>query len=266
MFTKLFELFREVKNTNLTDEERFVTHKKILDGKKILKNCYNDFYKTMLSIEKKYLINKKVGVRIELGAGIGFIKKFDKNIITSDVIKNKFTDKTIDANKIPYGNNKISTIFGIFCFHHFKDQHGFLKDLEKKLKPGGLCILIEPYYGFLASLAYKKIHKSEYFDPNEKLNHKINNKTAMENANQALSYIYFKKNKNKFDQNFPKLEILEEYIFSNYLRFIISGGLNFKKLIPEFLNIFVVIVEILISPLKKILGVHYLIVLRKKSI
>ena len=41
---------------------------------------------------------------------------------------------------------------------------------------GGLCILIEPYYGPLASLIYKKVHKTEYFDKNEKFNFKIKEK------------------------------------------------------------------------------------------
>ena len=35
----------------------------------------------------------------------------------------------------------IDSIFGIFCFHHFKDPFNFLKDVQKKLKVGGLMHL-----------------------------------------------------------------------------------------------------------------------------
>lgn len=265
MFKKIIEKLKIVKNTNLNDEERFIIHKKNLDNKKILKSCYNEFYTKILQVEKKYSNNINNNLRIELGSGVGFIKKFDKKIITSDVIKNKFTDRVINANDIPYKNKTISSIFGIFCFHHFRDPHKFLIDIEKKLKPGGLCILIEPYYGLFASVIYKRIHKTEYFNIHEKINHKIKNKTAMENANQALSYIYFIKNKKKFNKTYLKLEILETYIFNNYLRFLLSGGLNFKQLIPNGIIFLILIIEKILSPFKKIFGIHYLIVLRRKN-
>jgi len=253
-------------NVNLNDEERFKEHKKNLNEKKMLKSCYSDFYIKMLNTEKEF--KKKTSnnnLRIELGSGVGFIKDYDKTIITSDVIYNEFTDKIIDANQIPYGRNQIDSIFGIFCFHHFKDPFNFLKDLEVKLKSGGVCILIEPYYGVLAKVIYKSIHKSEYFDQNEPFDFKIENKTAMEQANQALSYIYFVKNREKLQKFFPNLEIVHTSIFGNYLRFILSGGLNFRKILPDFLIGFIKIIEKFLSPLKKILGVHYMIVIKKTS-
>jgi SAM-dependent methyltransferase len=263
MIKNIFNILNIAQINNLNDEERFIFHKKILESKKMLKSCYSDFYLKIFQIEKKFKKKRYKEVRLELGSGVGFIKNFDKKIITSDVVYNKFTDKTVDANKIPYKNNKIDSIFGIFCFHHFKDPFNFLKDVQKKLKIGGLCILIEPYYGPLASVIYKKVHKSEYFNTKETFNYKIKNKTAMEKANQALSYIYFVKNKKKFYKEFPKLKIIHTSVFNNYLRFLFSGGLNFKKLLPDFLIIFIKFLEVIMSPFKKIFGIHYIIVIKK---
>tara|TARA_B100001057_G_scaffold475513_1_gene542338 strand:+ start:685 stop:1479 length:795 start_codon:yes stop_codon:yes gene_type:complete len=264
MLKKFFKSLKVVENTNLNNEERFLIHKKNLENKKLLKSCYTDFYEKMLIVEKKFKKDKINSVRLELGSGVGFFKKYDDTIITSDVVKNKFTDRVLDANNLPYNKNDISTIFGIFCFHHFKDPFNFLKDLESKLKEGGLCILAEPYYGPLAKILYKKVHDSEYFDDSEKFNIKIENKTAMEKANQALSYIYFIKNKDEFEKNFPQLEIIYTYVFHNYLRFLFSGGLNFRKLIPDFFLYFIKFFEIILAPFKKLFGIHYLIVIKKK--
>jgi len=262
MIINFFKNLKVIQDTNLNNEERFIKHKKNLENKQMLKSCYSDFYKKILKLEKKYS-KKKGDTRIELGSGVGFFKKFDQSIITSDVVYNRFTDKIIDADKLAFKRDSIDSIFGIFCFHHFKNPLNFLKNLENKLKPGGLCILIEPYYGPLASLIYKNLHESEYFDVNEKINFKVKNKTAMEKANQALSYIYFIKNRKKFDKKFSKLKIYEEYVFNNYLRFLFSGGLNFKKILPDFLTIFIKFVEKIISPFKHILGIHHLIVIKK---
>lgn len=256
--------FKIVNNVNLNNNQRFEEHKKNLDKKKMLKSCYSDFYEEILEKEKKFTKNTSDNIRLELGSGVGFIKDFDKTIITSDVVSNQFTDIIVDANQIPFEKNKISSIFGIFCFHHFKDPFNFLKDIEEKLVVGGLCILIEPYYGVLARFIYKRIHKSEYFDQNEDFNFKVKDKTSMEKANQALSYIYFVKNREKFIENFPRLEIIHTSVFGNYLRFIFSGGLNFRKLLPDFLTEFIKIIEKIFFPLKKIFGIHYLIIIKKK--
>ena len=252
--------------TNLNSEERFLIHKKNLENKKMLKSCYSDFYQKIFQMETKYgqINNQKKNLKIELGSGVGFIKKYDQSIVTSDVVYNKFTDKIIDANNLPYGDNEIKSIIGIFCFHHFRDPLNFLRDIEKKLVDGGVCILVEPYYGPLASVIYKRVHESEYFDPNESFDHIAENKTAMEKANQALSYIYFIKNKEKFNKMFPKLQIMHTTIFDNYLRFLFSGGLNFKKLLPNFLTTPIKIFEKILNPLKKFLGIHYLIVIKKE--
>ena len=197
-----------------------------------------------------------------MGSGVGFIKNFDKDIITSDVVYNRFTDKIINANRMPYKKNEIDSIFGIFCFHHFRDPFNFLKSIQTKLKIGGLCILIEPYYGPLASIIYKRVHKTEYFDAKEAFNIKIKNKTSMEKANQALSYIYFIRDRKKFYKKFPRLKIIHTSVFDNYLRFLFSGGLNFKKLLPDFLISLVKFLELILSPLKKVLGIHYIIVVK----
>ena len=98
----LFYKFNVTKNIKLDSQERFAFHKKILENKKMLKSCYSEFYEKILFYEKKFKTKKNDQIRIELGSGIGFIKKIDKNIITSDVLYNKFTDRIIDANKIPY--------------------------------------------------------------------------------------------------------------------------------------------------------------------
>ena len=263
LIKNLFHKFNVTKNIKLDDQERFVFHKKILENKKILKSCYSEFYEKILFYEKKFKTKTNDQIRIELGSGIGFIKKIDKNIITSDVVYNKFTDKIIDANNIPYKKNSIDSIFGIFCFHHFKNHLDFLKDIERKLKVGGLCILIEPYYGPLASIVYKNVHSSEYFNKSEKFGHKPKNKNSMYKANQALSYIYFVREREKISKMFPKLKIVHMSIFNNYLRYFFSGGLNFKKLLPDFLLFFVRCLEFILYPFIKLFGIHYIIVIKK---
>jgi len=56
----------------------------------------------------------------------------------------------------------------------------------------------------------------------------------MEGANQALSYIVFKRDVHLFLKKYPQLELVEQKVFSNYLRYLLSGGLNFRQILPSY--------------------------------
>jgi hypothetical protein len=61
--------------------------------------------------------------------------------------------------------------------------------LLRVLVPGGGCVLIEPHSGPLSSIVHKRLHKDEYFDPDESgwKNDKI--RGPLSGANQALAHM-----------------------------------------------------------------------------
>jgi hypothetical protein len=84
----------------------------------------------------------------------------------------------------------------------------------------------------------------------------------MENANQALSYIYFNRDKERFIQEFQDYEILEDSLLIPFgLRYIASGGLNFRQLLPDFM--FNSVLKFLDKRFT-FFAVHWIIILRKK--
>jgi hypothetical protein len=84
----------------------------------------------------------------------------------------------------------------------------------------------------------------------------------MENANQALSYIYFNRDKERFIQEFQDYEILEDSLLIPFgLRYIASGGLNFRQLLPDFM--FNSVLKFLDKRFN-FFAVHWIIILRKK--
>ena len=104
------------------------------------------------------------------------------------------------------------------------------------------------------------MHKSEYYDT--MADWKNQSRGTMENANQALSYIYFNRDKELFIQKFQDFEILEDSLLIPFgLRYIASGGLNFRQLLPDFM--FKTVLKLL-DTLFKSLAVHWIIVLRKR--
>ena len=83
-------------------------------------------------------------------------------------------------------------------------------------------------------------------------------------ANQALTYIIFKRDIALFREKYPELEIIYHTPLGNYIRYIVSGGLNFKPLLPYWLKYLVKLFEYFLYPFKRYFALHHIIVLRKK--
>ncbi len=243
-------------------EEMLSIHSKILLEKPMMKEVFSEFYETCIKLDTKYFSNS-TAKRVEIGAGVSFFKKKYPEIISTDIKKAENLDMVVDAQNMPFENSSIRAIYGINCFHHFPNPNLFFNELERVLQEGCGCILIDPYYGMVAKPFYEKIFDSEIFDMNQK---EWTNESMgfMNDANQALSYIVFKRDQKIFEKLYPNLEIVIQKPLNNYLRYLLSGGLNFRQILPSFFSPLIKFVEFILSPLNSIFALHHIIVIRKK--
>jgi hypothetical protein len=86
----------------------------------------------------------------------------------------------------------------------------------------------------------------------------------MSNANQALSYVVFCRDRRQFETEFPGLEIVVDRPHTPLL-YLVSGGVNFRQLLPSFCTGLVVGLEWLLTPLHGLLGIQQTVVLRKRK-
>jgi hypothetical protein len=105
---------------------------------------------------------------------------------------------------------------------------------------------------------------SETFDKTQK-DWNNQNLGIMNGANQALSYIVFSRDKKIFEEKYPNLEIVLQKPLNNYVRYIFSGGLNFKQLLPNICTPILKFIEFIFQPLAPVLALHHVIVIRKKA-
>ena len=57
---------------------------------------------------------------------------------------------------------------------------------------------------------------------------------SMMESNQALSWMVFVRDRDRFEKLFPGL-VIEEFAFTPWLAYLISGGVTMRDLIPRFL-------------------------------
>ena len=159
-------------------------------------------------------------------------------------------------------DGSVRVVYAQNAFHHFPAPERFFAELERVLSPGGGAILLEPYYGPAASFIYRRLFRTEGFD---KAYPAWETPVAgpMNGANQALSYIVFVRDRAQFASRFPALQIVHQQPVDSYLRYLVSGGLNFRQLLPDAFIPLLRLLERGLAPLHRMLALHHVVVLRK---
>ncbi len=256
---------KRLEGVNPESEERLIQHRNILETKPMMREIFSDFYQAVRAADEKYLSGD--GARIEVGAGVSFFKKIFPDVLVTDIQPAAHLDQVMDALALPVAAGSVRVVYGINCFHHFPDIPRFFTEMRRALLPGGGIVLIEPYHGPVARLLYRHLFTTETFDTRQPgWESEAVHQGVMLGANQALSYIVFRRDRQLFEKLFPEFEILVERPFTNYLRYLTSGGLNFNALVPARAVPLLKCFEFLLTPFARIFGLHHLIVIRKRRV
>lgn len=260
----LFDRLRDpsVANIDVDGSERLNAHRNMLAKKRMLREVFTDFHHIFRRLDERFLTGN--GERIELGAGIAPIKDSYPDVLATDVVHGKHLDRVLDAEVMDLPEQSVRVFYGQNCFHHFPHPDRFFSELERVLQPGGGAILLEPYYGPFATFLFKRLFRTEGFD---KLFPSWQTPVAgpMNGANQALSYIVFVRDKAIFEEKHPSLSIVHQEICPNYLKYILSGGLNFRQMCPNWMIGAINLLQFIISPFNRFMSLHHVVVILKKE-
>lgn len=240
--------------------DRINVHREIIGRKPMIKDVFCEIHQLMLDLEGRYLPAQ--GARVEIGAGVWPVRESDPDVLATDIVAAPHLDRVLDAQAMDFADGSIRTIFGQHCFHHLPDPESFFAELTRVCAPGGGAILVEPYWSPAASFLFKRLFSTEDFITSA--GWQTSGTGAMSGANQALSYIVFKRDLERFKRQFPELELVYQAPLGNYLRYLVSGGLNFRQLLPDSLTGVVKGFEMVLSPLNRLLALHHVLVLRRR--
>jgi SAM-dependent methyltransferase len=230
-------------------------HADIIRKKSFLKRIYIDFYRQFAQI-----IQKPEGkVLVEIGSGGGFIKEVIGNVITSEVIELPGIDKVFSALDMPFEEAGVDAFFMFDVLHHISEPRKFLAEALRCLKTDGKIVMIEPANTALSRYIYKKFHH-EPFD--ERAGWELERTGRLSEANGAMPWIIFTRDREIFEKEFPSLKIVN---IRNHtpLRYLLSGGLTLRQLVPSFAYMPIKCIEHLLRPFNNWLGMFQTIVLLK---
>ena len=197
---------------------------------KALGFLYEEWYELITK-----LLSEINGINIELGCGASFIDQINKSIKKTDVFLNSNTDFKLNAMDIGDNfENQVSNLILINVFHHISDPELFLKSAEKSLLVGGRIIMIEPSNNYWSRLVYKLIGH-EPFDTRQ-IEWKFESKDPLLDSNQALSWIIFERDYQKFKNLFPRFSLIQKKSIMP-ISYLLSGGHSFNTRIGKLIRI-----------------------------
>lgn len=233
-------------------------HKKTWENKKILRVIYEEWYKKIINS-----LSSVNGKTVELGAGSGNFKEYMPEVISADIDNREWLDMCFDAHSMPFKDNELANIVMIDVLHHLYNPVKFLNEAYRVLKKNGRVIMLEPFPSPFSLQIYKRFHPEPFiFDVDYFLKNDVQDKDPWD-SNQAIPYLIFFKNIDKFKKGFgEKFRILEKDKLS-FILYPASGGFENKAMIPDLLIGTFKAVEKILYPLKSLLAFRCFVILEK---
>jgi SAM-dependent methyltransferase len=198
----------------------------IIASKPFLKSIYDDWYR-MLCKE----LPAGEGQVLELGSGAGYCEQFIPGLITSEIFHCSRARVVADAQQMPFADGSLRAIIMTDVLHHMPNVGFFFREASRCLRRGGQILMIEPWVTPWSRFVYTRLHHEPFLTEAEDWSFSSNG--PLSGSNSALPWIVFLRDRRKFESRFPELSIEQMRPFMPF-RYLISGGVGLRSLMPGF--------------------------------
>jgi len=213
---------------DLDDPATTELRKQILSSKPFLRAIYDEWYRMLAAA-----LPAGPGGVLELGSGAGYCREFVPGLITSDVIRCRGIRLVADAQNLPFPDRSLRGIVFVNVLHHLPEVRRFFAEAQRCLRPGGRIAMVEPWVSPWSRLVNTRLHH-EPFDP-QAVEWGFRPQGPLSGANGALPWIVFARDRARFEREFPGLAIEQVHPFLPF-RYLVSGGVGMRSLMPGFLH------------------------------
>ena len=248
-----------IQDSNIDAPGITLCHSQIIQEKSFLKKIYLEWYDSIL----RSMSGTITGPVLELGSGGGFLKDVFPDLITSEILRIPHVNIVLDGQYLPFTKAALSGIVMIDVFHHLPNANLFFSEASFCVKPGGRIVMIEPWTTSWSRRVYQYLHH-EPFDPDSK-EWGFPKTGPLSGANQALAWIVFKRDRIKFEQEFPQWHIQEIKLHMPF-SYLLSGGVSSRALVPGWLFGLVRRIEAKLAPWMDIWAMFATITLGRKDV
>lgn len=242
---------------DLDDPRTTELRRQIILSKPFLRRVYADWFDHLLGWVAPS--SRRI---LEIGSGASLSTQFFPTLITSDVFRLPWISLVLNGLHLPFGAETLDAVVMINTFHHIPDPARFLNEAARCLRSGGCVCMIEPWVTPWSRFVYTRLHH-EPFDPSAQ-SWLLPETGPLSSANGALPWIVFERDKRTLSsevQGWHAPEIKPIMPF----RYLLSGGVSMRSLMPGWTYPFWSGLERLLQPLCNSLAMFAAIRLEKVS-
>ena len=244
------------RSLNIDDPRTSELRRQIIQEKTFLRKIYREWY-SMVAVSLPSI----EGSALELGSGGGFMKEAIPGLIASDCFFCRGLDLVSDGQQMPFKDASLRAIVMTDVFHHLPKPRNFFSESIRCLHSEGVIVMIEPWVTTWSRFVYKRFH-SEPFDE-ESPDWEFSHSGPLSGANGANPWIIFERDTEKFYKEFKELEIASIRPIMPF-RYLVSGGVSLRSLMPGFTYGFWSLIEHMIRPWINQMAMFAQIILERK--
>jgi SAM-dependent methyltransferase len=196
------------------------------DRKPVLRLIYDDFYDRLAAACRP-------GVTIEIGGGIGNLKRRLSDVVATDVQSAPWLDCVADAQRLPFAGGSAANIVMVDVLHHLEFPLVFFREAERVLRPGGRVLMVEPAITWGSSMLYRLFHHEPVrTSADVLLDGSPDPRRDPYASNQAIPTLLATRDRDRFHRLCPALRVADVEWFA-LAAYPLSGGFKPWSLLGE---------------------------------
>lgn len=212
------------RGVDLDDPETTWRRREIVEHKRFLWRIYDEWYRLLAGA-----IPDGPAPVLELGAGAGFLDRYVRGLIKTEIFRCPSITAVLDAQVLPFPSASLRAIVMTDVLHHLPQARLFFAEAGRCVRPGGVIAVIEPWVTPWSRIIYTRLHH-EPFRP-EADAWEFPARGPLSGANGALPWMLFHRDRTTFEREFPawRIETIQPLM---PFRYLVSGGVSLRGLTP----------------------------------
>lgn len=237
--------------------EWFAAQDRMMDEKPLVQACYALWHKLLLDDADSAGAE---GAIVELGSGLSRLRLLRPEIVTTDVVPGN-VKLLVDGRHLPFRDGSVRALLLTHVFHHIPDVAAFLHEAGRVLRPGGVISIVDCAHTPFSRFFFGRIHPEPYRAAAREWSFPAGH--TMLDSNQALTWIVFERDRERFEAEFPVLRI-ERRRWLPWFSYLLSGGVNLRSFVPRPLTPLASLADRALRPLDPLGAIHWHWTIRKQ--